>query len=284
MSLGLNISTLNEINSMLGKPSIDNFVALKGQRKIVCLTAYSAPMANVLDPHCDLLLVGDSVGMVVYGMDTTQNVDLNTMIRHGQAVMRRRKSALVVIDLPSGSYENSPKQALVSANEIITKTGADAVKLEGGADFAPHIKCLVESGIPVLGHIGLLPQRTASGMAFRIKGRTANEASQLHKDSDALADAGVFGIVMEGIVEPVAASIAKSSKVITIGIGASATCDGQILVTDDMLGLYDAFTPKFVRKFTNLQDDISSAVECYCAAVIDGSFPAKDHLFLPKKI
>ena len=117
---------------MLGKPSIDNFVALKGQRKIVCLTAYSAPMANVLDPHCDLLLVGDSVGMVVYGMDTTQNVDLNTMIRHGQAVMRRRKSALVVIDLPSGSYENSPKQALVSANEIITKTGADAVKLEGG--------------------------------------------------------------------------------------------------------------------------------------------------------
>ena len=225
MSLGPNISTCNEINSMLGKPSIDSLVALKGQRKIVCLTAYSAPMTNVLDPHCDLLLVGDSVGMVVYGLDNTQNVDLNTMIRHGQAVMRQRKSALVVIDMPSGSYETNPEQALVSANEVITKTGADA-----------------------------------------------------------LADAGVFGIVMEGIVEPVAASIAKSSKVITIGIGASATCDGQILVTDDMLGLYDAFTPKFVRKFTNLQDEISGAVECYCAAVIDGSFPAKDHLFLPKKI
>ena len=241
-------------------------------------------MANLLDPHCDLLLVGDSVGMVVYGMDTTQNVGLNMMIRHGQAVMRRRKSALVVIDLPSGSYESSPKQALFSANQIITKTGADAIKLEGGADFAPHVKCLVESGIPVLGHIGLLPQRTMAGMAFRIKGRTANETIQLHHDFDVLADAGVFGIVMEGVVEPVAASIAKSSKVLTIGIGASAACDGQILVTDDMLGLYDAFTPKFVRKFTNLQDEISDAVECYCAAVIEGSFPAKDHLFLPKKI
>ena len=283
MNGDLNIPTCNEFNSMLGKPTINDFVALKGQRKIVCLTAYSAPMANVLDPHCDLLLVGDSVGMVVYGMDNTQNVDLNTMIRHGQAVMRRRKSALVVIDLPSGSYEISPEQALVSANEVITKTGADAVKLEGGADFAPHVKCLVESGIPVLGHIGLLPQRAVAGKDFRITGRTSDEVSQLHIDSDALADAGVFGIVMEGIVEPVAASIAKSSKVLTIGIGASTACDGQILVTDDMLGLYDAFTPKFVRKFTNLQDEISKAMECYCAAVIDGSFPAKEHLFFNKK-
>ena len=241
-------------------------------------------MANALDPHCDLLLAGDSVGMVVYGMDTTQNVDLNTMIRHGQAVMRRRKSALVVIDLPSGSYENSPEQALANANEIISKTGADAVKLEGGTDLAPHVKCLVESGIPVLGHIGLLPQCAVAGSAFRITGRTADQASQLHADADSLADAGVFGIVMEGIVEPVATSIAQSSRVPTIGIGASAACDEQILVTEDMLGLYDAFTPKFVRKFTNLQDEISIAAKCYCAAVIDGSFPANDHLFWPKKI
>ena len=241
-------------------------------------------MANVLDPHYDLLLVGDSLGMVVYGMDNTQNVDLDTRIRHGQAVMRRRKSALVVIDLPTGSYEISPEQALVSANEIITKTGADAVKLEAGTDFAPHVECLVESGITVLGHIGLLPQRMAAGKAFRITGRTADEVSQLHTDSDALADAGVFGTVMEGIVEPVAQSIAKASKVLTIGIGASAACDGQIPVANDMLGLNDAFAPKFVRKFTNLQDEISGAVECYCAAVIGGSFPATDHLFWPKKI
>jgi 3-methyl-2-oxobutanoate hydroxymethyltransferase len=206
------------------------------------------------------------------------------MVRHGQAVMRRRQSALVAIDLPTGSYENSPKQALASANEIISKTGADAVKLEGGADLAPHVKCLVESGIHVLGHIGLLPQRAVAGKAFRITGRSADEASQLRADADALADAGVFGIVMEGIVEPVAASIAQSSTIPTIGIGASAACDGQILVTEDMLGLYDAFTPKFVRKFTNLQDEISVAVKHYCAAVIDGSFPANDHLFWPKKI
>ena len=279
MSLGLNISTCNEINSMLGKPSIDNFVALKGQRKIVCLTAYSASMAKVLDPHCDLLLVGDSVGMVVYGMDNTQNVDLNTMIRHGQAVMRRRKSALVVIDMPSGSYEASPEQALVSANEIMTKTGADAVKLEGGADFAPHVKCIVESGIPVLGHIGLLPQRTVAGKNFRITGRTSDEISQLHIDSDALADAGVFGIVMEGIVEPVAASIAKSSKVLTIGIGASAACDGQILVTDDMLGLYDKINPKFVKRYLSLSDTIRKAVSEYVNDVENEAFPTEENSY-----
>ena len=240
-------------------------------------------MAKALDSYCDLLLVGDSVAMVVYGMDTTQSADLDMMVRHGHAVMRRRQSALVVIDLPTGSYENSPKQALASANEIISQTGVDAVKLEGGTGLNPHVKCIVESGIPVLGHIGLLPQRAVTGKAFCITGRSADEASQLHADADALADAGAFGIIMEGIVEPVAASIAKLSKVLTIGIGASAACDGQILVTDDLLGLYDAFTPKFVFKFANLQDDIGAAATDYHAAVIDGSFPTKDHLFWPKK-
>ena len=179
---------------------IDKFVALKGQRKIVCLTAYSAPMAHALDPYCDLLLVGDSVAMVIYGMDTTQDADLDMMIRHGQAVMRRRKSALVVIDLPAGSYEDSPEKALESANKIITKTGADAVKLEGGGELSLHVKCLVNSGIPVLGHIGLLPQQVSAGASFLITGRTNKQAKQLHADADALAAAGVFGIVMEGII------------------------------------------------------------------------------------
>ena len=265
------------------KPQIADFMALKGQRKIVCLTAYSAPMAHALDPHCDMLLVGDSVAMVIYGMDTTQNADLDMMIRHGEAVMRRRKSSLVVIDLPAGSYENSPPQALASASEIMAKTGADAVKLEGGTNLAPHVKCLVDSGIPVLGHIGLLPQHAVAGAAFRITGRSEEEANQLHKDANAIVKAGVFGIVLEGIIEPVAASIAIGCKVPTIGIGASTSCDGQILVTDDVLGLYDAFTPKFVRKFANLQDDIGAAAADYRAAVIDGSFPTKDHLFWPKK-
>ena len=265
------------------KPQIADFMALKGQRKIVCLTAYSAPMAHALDPHCDMLLVGDSVAMVIYGMDTTQNADLDMMIRHGEAVMRRRKSSLVVIDLPAGSYENSPPQALASASEIMAKTGADAVKLEGGTNLSPHVKCLVDSGIPVLGHIGLLPQHAIAGAPFRITGRSEEEAHQLHKDANALVEAGVFGIVLEGIIEPVAASIAIGCKVPTIGIGASASCDGQILVTDDLLGLYDAFTPKFVRKFANLQDDIGAAAADYRAAVIDGSFPTQDQLFWPKK-
>ena len=240
-------------------------------------------MAHALDPHCDMLLVGDSVAMVIYGMDTTQNADLDMMIRHGEAVMRRRKSSLVVIDLPAGSYENSPAQALASASEIMAKTGADAIKLEGGTDLAPHVKCLVDSGIPVLGHIGLLPQHAVAGAAFRITGRSEEEANQLHKDANAIVEAGVFGIVLEGIIEPVAASIAIGCKVPTIGIGASVSCDGQILVTEDALGLYDAFTPKFVRKFANLQVDIGTVAADYRAAVIDGSFPTKDHLFWPKK-
>ena len=279
----LRVAPATRPTTMPEKPQIADFMALKGQRKIVCLTAYSAPMAHALDPHCDMLLVGDSVAMVIYGMDTTQNADLDMMIRHGEAVMRRRKSSLVVIDLPAGSYENSPAQALASASEIMAKTGADAVKLEGGTDLAPHVKCLVDSGIPVLGHIGLLPQHAVAGAAFRITGRSEEEANQLHKDANAIVEAGVFGIVLEGIIEPVAASIAIGCKVPTIGIGASTSCDGQILVTDDVLGLYDAFTPKFVRKFANLQDDIGAAAADYRAAVIDGSFPTKDHLFWPKK-
>ena len=279
----LRMAPATKPTAMPEKPQIADFMALKGQRKIVCLTAYSAPMAHALDPHCDMLLVGDSVAMVIYGMDTTQNADLDMMIRHGEAVMRRRKSSLVVIDLPAGSYENSPPQALATASEIMAKTGADAVKLEGGTDLAPHVKCLVDSGIPVLGHIGLLPQHAVAGAAFRITGRSEEEANQLHKDANAIVEAGVFGIVLEGIIEPVAASIAIGCKVPTIGIGASTSCDGQILVTEDVLGLYDAFTPKFVRKFANLQDDIGAAAADYRAAVIDGSFPTKDHLFWPKK-
>ena len=279
----LRMAPATKPTAMPEKPQIADFMALKGQRKIVCLTAYSAPMAHALDPHCDMLLVGDSVAMVIYGMDTTQNADLDMMIRHGEAVMRRRKSSLVVIDLPAGSYENSPAQALASASKIMAKTRADAVKLEGGTDLAPHVKCLVDSGIPVLGHIGLLPQHAVAGAAFRITGRSEEEANQLHKDANAIVEAGVFGIVLEGVIEPVAASIAIGCKVPTIGIGASTSCDGQILVADDVLGLYDAFTPKFVRKFANLQDDIGAAAADYRAAVIDGSFPTKDHLFWPKK-
>ena len=268
---------------MPDSPKIAAFKALKGTRKIVCLTAYTAPMARALDPYCDMLLVGDSLAMVLYGMDGTTGIDLDIMIRHGQAVMRRRQNALVVIDLPAGSYEISPAQALESASRIVTETGADAIKLEGGTDLAPHVKWLVDAGIPVLGHIGLLPQHAVANTAFRITGRSDAEAQQLQKDADALVLAGAFGIVMEGIIEPVAAKIAATCAIPTIGIGASATCDGQILVTDDMLGLYDSFTPKFVRKFADLQGNIGTAANAYRNAVIEGTFPTSDHLFWPKK-
>ena len=272
---------------MFDRLDIQGFKALKSARKIVCLTAYTAPMAHALDPHADLLLVGDSLAMVVYGMDSTQGADLDMMIRHGAAVVRRRQCALVIIDLPAGSYEDSPQQALANASRVMAETGADGVKLEGGIAVAAQVKCLVDAGIPVMGHIGLLPQHVSAIGGFVITGRSEAEAAQLQADADVLIAAGVFSIVMEGMVEPVAASIAAnvsaSSSVPTIGIGASPACDGQVLVTEDLLGLYDVFTPKFVRKFANLQADISTAAAAYKSAVIDGSFPAKDHLFWPKK-
>ncbi len=261
---------------------INNFKSLKGQRKIVCLTAYSAPMAHALDPHCDMLLVGDSVAMVVYGMNSTQGADLSMMIRHAQAVMRRRKNALVIVDLPAGSYETSPEQALNSARRVLNETGADGIKVEGGSSMASSVSTLVDAGVPVLAHIGLLPQHTLSGTEFRITGRTLGEAQQLSADAATLTAAGVFGIVMEGIIETVASSIASTCTVPTIGIGASASCDGQILVSDDLLGLYDAFTPKFVEQYANLQEVIGQAAKTYHDAVVKGQFPQDRHLFWPK--
>jgi len=266
---------------MTAPSRIAAFQALKGQRKLVCLTAYTAPMAAALDPYCDLLLVGDSVGMVVYGMDTTHDVDLQMMIRHGQAVMRRRQNALVVVDLPKGSYEDSPEQALSSAQLMISETGADAVKLEGGADRAATLSYLCSKGIQVMGHIGLLPQ---SATAMRATGQTAAEADQLAADMQAIAAAGVFGIVIEGVTEPVAGRLAAASRVPTIGIGASAACDGQILVTDDMLRPYDGHTPKFVRPFADLKQDIATAAKAYRAAVIDGTFPDEREVYQKTRI
>ena len=258
---------------------VSAFRALKGQRKIVCLTAYTAPMAAALDPHCDLLLVGDSLAMVVYGMDNTRDIDLDTMIRHGKAVMRQREKALVVIDLPAGSYEDSPQQALASARRVIDQTGAHGVKLEGGVAMQAHVQAICSSGIPVMGHIGLLPQHAASVKKFRITGKTDEEAAQLMRDCEALAEAGVFSIVMEGMIEPVASAVAAACPVPSIGIGASPNCDGQILVTEDMLGMFDAYIPKFVRKFATLQPDITAAAIAYNQAVIAGDFPKADHLY-----
>ena len=260
---------------------ISDFMALKGECKIVCLTASTAPMAAVLDEHCDLLLVGDSLAMTIYGIDSTADMTLDIMIRHGKAVASRAKTALVIVDLPAGSYERSPGQARRSALKIMAETGADGVKLEGGEQMVKQVAALTSAGIPVMGHIGLLPQQVRPPKLFEVMGRTEESINQLHLDMEALVNAGAFAIVCEGIVEPVARALALSCPVPTIGIGASCACDGQILVSEDMLGLFDDFRPKFVHHFSNLKGVIAEAAAFYRQAVNDGTFPADNNLYAP---
>ena len=252
---------------------------IKDARKIVCLTAYTAPMAAALDRYCDLLLVGDSLAMAVYGMETTRGVDLDIMIRHGAAVTRRAQNALVIVDLPAGSYEADPATAIAAARRVIDETGAHGVKLEGGVQMAPHIAAIIATGIPVMAHIGLLPQQAETIEDFKITGRTPAEAMELQRDLDAVIAAGAFAVVFEGIIEPVAHDLAKASTIPTIGIGASASCDGQILVSDDMLGMFDSYVPKFVHKFADLQTMIGTAATAYRDAVIGGTFPTESNLY-----
>ena len=263
-------------------PAISKFIALKSIRKISCLTAYSAPMAAALDTHCDLLLVGDSLAMAVYGLDSTLDVNLEVMIWHGAAVKRRAEQAVVIVDLPAGTYESSPAQAVATAKRVIEETGADGVKLEGGVAMQEQIAAITGAGIPVMAHIGLLPQHATTRKEFRITGRTEAEATQLQADAAAVAAAGAFSVVMEGIIEPVARRIADTCPIPTIGIGASPACDGQILVSDDMLGMFDAYVPKFVRKFDDLQATIGTAAASYRDAVLNGSFPGPDNLYHAK--
>ena len=223
----------------------------------------------------DMTRIVEANGLKAVGVD----IDLDTMIRHGKAVMRRRETALVVIDLPAGSYEDSPQQALANARHVIDETGAHGVKLEGGVAMQEHVQAITDSGIPVMGHIGLLPQQTESVRQFRITGKTDEEATQLIHDCAALVGAGAFSIVMEGMIEPVASAVAAACPVPSIGIGASPACDGQILVTEDMLGMFDAYIPKFVRKFANLKPDIAAAAKAYQQAVVSGEFPKPNHLY-----
>lgn len=261
---------------------IQKFLALKDERKIVCLTAYTASMASRLDKHCDLLLVGDSLAMVVYGEETTNTATIDMMIRHGKAVAKSAEQAVIVVDMPAGSYESSANWATDNAHQIMQQTGADAIKLEGGEDMAPHIEAIIRSGIPVLGHIGLLPQQVNSPDEYRVTGRDSIEEEQLVSDLKALEEAGCFGVVVECVVEPVARRLADISTVPVIGIGASPACHGQILVTDDLLGLYDKFTPKFVRKYGALSEPIEEAVAAYRRDVIDGAFPSDAECFVKR--
>ena len=258
--------------------SVPDIRARKGGEPLVCLTAYTAPMARLLDPHCDILLVGDSMGMALYGMETTHGVTVDMMIAHGQAVMRGSAQALVALDMSFGSFEESPAQAFRNAARMIVETGAQAVKIEGGAAMAPTVAFLSERGIPVIGHIGLKPQAVHSIGGYAAQGRDEAEWQPILDDAAAIADAGAIAIVIEGVAEPLARRISETCPVPTIGIGASAACDGQILVTEDMLGLFD-WSPRFVRHYAELGAVISEAVESYAGDVRTRRFPGPDQTY-----
>lgn len=252
--------------------------ARKGGTPIVSLTSYHAHTAAIVDKHADFILVGDSLGMVMHGMESTVGVPLELMIMHGQAVVRGTERALVVVDMPFGTYEESPAVAFRNAARIMKETLCGAVKLEGGARMAETIRFLTERGIPVMGHIGLTPQSTNTMGGFKTQGRDEASWPAHEADAHAVAEAGAFAIVLEGMVEPLAAKITKSIDIPTIGIGASVDCDGQILVLEDMLGLGDR-VPKFVRTYGDLGPAIEKAVADYAADVIARDFPGEDEVY-----
>ncbi|MES3098998.1 3-methyl-2-oxobutanoate hydroxymethyltransferase [Sphingomonas faeni] len=253
----------------------------KGKTPLVMLTAYTVRTAQLLDPHCDMLLVGDSLGQVIYGLPSTVPVTLEMMAAHGAAVVRGSYHAVVVIDMPFGSYEASPEKAFESAAFLLKQTGAAAVKLEGGTAMAPTVKFLTERGIPVMGHVGLTPQAVNVLGGYGARGRTPEEAAKIVADAQSIAEAGAFSLVIEGVVEPIAIEITNSVACPTIGIGASAQCDGQVLVTEDMLGMFDR-TAKFVKRFADIADTISSATQTYADDVRSRAFPSAEQVYAPK--
>lgn len=250
----------------------------KGGEPIVMLTAYTARMAELLDPHVDVLLVGDSLAQVIYGLPSTLSVTLDMMIAHGAAVVRGSSRAMVVIDMPFGSYEASPAHAFTAAARVLAETGAAAVKLEGGTAMADTVAFLVQRGIPVMAHIGLTPQAVNILGGYGARGHGEAEAAKIMADAHAVAGAGAFAVVIEGVVEPLARAITHGVPCPTIGIGASPACDGQVLVIDDMLGMLER-TPRFVRRFGTLGDQVSAAAAAYSSQVRARSFPGEAELY-----
>lgn len=270
-------------SAQVKRVSVPDIAARKGQEPVVVLTAYSVSMAKLLDEHCDCLLVGDSLGMVLYGLDSTLPVTLDMMINHGAAVVRGSSKACVVVDLPWASYQESPAQAFRNAARVLAETGASAVKLEGGEEMAQTVEFLVRRGIPVMGHVGLTPQAVNALGGYRARGRSDAEQAKILGDAKAIAEAGAFAIVVEGVVEPLARQITEQIPVVIIGIGASAACDGQVLVSDDMLGLFAGFTPKFVKRYAEIGEQVSEAAASYAAEVRARAFPGPAHVFAAKK-
>jgi 3-methyl-2-oxobutanoate hydroxymethyltransferase len=257
------------------------FSRRKGGQPLVCLTAYTTPMARLLDPACDLLLVGDSLGMVVHGLPSTVPVTLDLMVAHGAAVVRGAAQALVAVDLPFGSYQESPTLAFRSAARVMAETGCAAVKLEGGAVMAETVAFLTARGVPVLGHVGLQPQSVNAYGGYGARGRAEAEAERILEDARAVAEAGAFAMVVEGVVEPLAKRITEAVPVPTIGIGASAACDGQILVSEDAFGLFADFTPRFVKRYADLATTVSEAAQAYAEDVRARRFPGPEHVYRP---
>lgn len=269
------------LHADLRRVTVPDITAKKGVERIVSLTAYHAHTAAIADPHCDFLLVGDSLGMVMHGFETTLPVPLELMIMHGRAVVRGARRSLVVVDMPFGSYEESPPVAFRNAARVIKETQCGAIKLEGGKRMAETIHYLTERGIPVMAHIGLTPQSVNVMGGYKVQGREKAEWKALEEDAVAVAEAGAFSVVLEAMPAELAARITKKTPIPTIGIGAGLNCDGQILVMEDMLGL-SPHVPKFVRTFGNIGKQIDEAVRDYAAAVREGSFPASEHTYAMK--
>lgn len=257
--------------------------ARKGNVPIVSLTAYTVMTARMLDEHTDLLLVGDSLGMVLYGLDDTLGVTLEMMIAHGQAVMRGSDKACVIVDMPFGSYQESPEVAFRNAARVMKEVGCTGVKVEGGVEMAETISFLTQRGIPVLAHVGLLPQSINTAGGFRSHGKEEAEQARIIEDAKAVAEAGAFAAVVEGVVEDLGRRITEEIDIPTIGIGASPHCDGQILVTEDLVGLFDQFTPKFVKRYAELGQQIKEAAKHYADDVRERRFPAPEHCFGMRK-
>ncbi len=249
---------------------------------LVMLTAYTARQAQLLDPHCDMLLVGDSLGQVIYGLPSTLPVTLDMMIAHGAAVVRGSYHSVVLVDMPFGSYEASPAHAFTSASRVMAETGCAAVKLEGGQAMAETISFLSRRGIPVMGHVGLTPQAVNALGGYGARGKSQEEHARIMDDAKAVANAGAFAVVLEGVMEDLAIEVTNMLDIPVIGIGASAHCDGQVLVSEDMLGMFER-TPRFVKVYENIAGTISGAAERYAAEVRNRSFPTEDQVYRPKK-
>ena len=252
--------------------------ARKGSAPLVVLTAYTTPMARLVDPHCDIALVGDSLGMVLHGLPSTLGVTMEMMILHGRSVVRGCGKAMVVIDMPFGSYEESPQQAYRNAARVMAETGAPAVKLEGGAHMAETIAFLTKRGVPIMAHIGLTPQAVNTLGGYKVVGRD-DEADRVLADALAVQAAGAFAVVLEKVPMGLAGRITETLDIPTIGIGAGAACDGQVLVIDDMLGLFTEFRPKFVKRYAELGKTADEAIAAYAADVRSRAFPAAEHAF-----